>query len=139
MTAASAQIAAGANPGTEPEFGGQDLAVRALDAVVQKLHARFKAEKAKPIAHIAVRAHVGTRAVEEWRGGRAQMSGEALVSLILSDVGDDVIDAILKAAPARERPMWARRYLNTIRLAHIEQQQAETDEEIKQLRLSLLK
>lgn len=139
MRTASAATADCANLSTEPEFGGQDLAVRALGAVVQKLHARFKAEKAKPIAHIAARAHVGTRAVEEWHGGRALMSGEALVSLILSDIGEEVLDAILKAAPPRERPMWARRYLNTIQLVQIEKLQAEQDENIKQLRLSLLK
>lgn len=139
MRGASAATTDCANFGTEAEFGIQSPAVRALGAVVQKLHRRFKAEKAKPIAHIAARAHVGTRAVEEWHGGRAIMSGEALVSLILSDVGDDVLDAILTSVPAKQQPIWARRYLNAIKLAQIEKLQAEQDEEIKQLRLSLLK
>lgn len=139
MRETSSAMTADANLTSEADFGNLTPAARALRAVMNKIHTKFKEEKAKPIAHIAARANVSTRAVEDWKGNRALMSGEALTSLILSDVGESVIDAILTSCPPKERPTWARRYLNTIRMAHLEQKQAEQDEELKQLRLSLLK
>jgi len=140
MTATSPATGANANSGTEQVFGNQSPAVRAIGAVMRRLH---KIYPEKFAANVAVRADVSTRAVEHWTAKdpskRRDMGAEAFVSLLLSDDGGAVLDAMMTSLPARERPRWWLRHENTARLAQIEKMQAEQDEEIKQLRLSLLK
>lgn len=140
MTARSQATAIEANSGTEQMFGIQSPAVRAISAVMRRLH---KVYPEKFAANVAVLAHVSTRAVEHWTAKdpskRHDMGAEAFVSLLLSDAGGTVLDAMMTSLPARERPRWWLRHENTARLAQIEKMQAEQDEEIKQLRLSLLK
>lgn len=142
MTATSPNTVADAKSVTEQVFGFQSPAVRAIGAVMRRLQDYFSKNE-KPIANIAVHARVSTRAVEYWfakdAAQRRTMSAEAFVALLLSDVGGEVLDAMMKSLPARERPRWWLRHSNTARMAEIERLQAEQDEEIKQLRLSLLK
>lgn len=111
-----------------------------MAAVMQKLQGIYTQ---KFSANVAVRAGVTTRAVDYWTtknlAERRKMDAESLIALILSDAGGEIVDAIINTVPAKERPRWAVRYLNAVRLARIEEMQAEQDEEIKQLRLSLLK
>lgn len=140
MRALSNVTAGEANLDTEQVFGFERPSVRAIGAVMRRLHALYPDKFA---ANVAVRARVSTRAVEHWTAKDAEkrrdMSAEAFISLLFSDDGAAVLEAAMLSLPARDRPRWWLRHANTARLATIERMQAEQDEEIKQLRLSLLK
>jgi hypothetical protein len=136
MTAASTAITGNANRGTEQVFGKSDPGVRFVSAVMQKLRAKYPEKTA---ANIAARAKVSTRTAEYWLTDKRDMTAESFIRLLASDDGADVLEAVMMALPKRERPRWWERHANTARMAEIERRQAEHDEEIRQLRLSLLK
>lgn len=136
MSSASSAMTGNANPQTEQVFGNQSLGVRYIAAVMQKLRAKYPEKTA---ANIAARARVSTRTAEYWLTDKRDMTTESFIRLLASEDGADVLEAVMLALPKRERPRWWLRHANTARLAEIERQQAEHEEEIRQLRLSLLK
>lgn len=140
MNGIVASAARSANVPGEAGFEIRLPAVRAIGAVMQRLHGLFPK---KFNAHVAVRARVSTRAVDFWTTKndtvRANMSAEAFIGLLQSDVGAEVLEAVMTSMPANDRPRWWLRHSNTARLARVETLQAEAESEIKQLRLSLLK
>lgn len=140
MGASSVAATGNANLRPEQMFGKKDLAVRAMAGVMRKLQDLYTEKTA---ANIAARAGVSVRSAEYWISGdeaeRRDMSGLAFIALLLDDDGAAILDGMMAAIPAKHRPRWWLRQSNTARLATIEQLQAAQEEEIKQLRLSLLK
>lgn len=138
MTAASTAITGNANRGTEQVFGKSDPGVRFVSAVMQKLRAKYPEKTA---ANIAARARVSTRTAEYWvsPSNPREMSAKAFIALLAGEDGGDILEAMMLEMPVKMRPRWFTRQANTARMAEIERKQAEAEDEIRQLRLSLLK
>lgn len=137
MATVSAATTNGANLPAAQVFGKSGGDVRLLSAVMQKLRAMYPEKTA---ANIAVRARVSTRAAEYWLSdapSSRDMSAEAFLALLVSEDGGAILEALMGALPAKQRPAWWRRHANIVRMAAIEKAQAEQDEEIRQLRLEL--
>jgi hypothetical protein len=109
-----------------------------LAGVMQFLRDKFPVKTA---ANVAVRARVGVRTAEFWlsrdEGRRRDMGVDAFIALLQSDVGIDVIAAVMAALPKRDRPRWWVRHCNMARVIAIEAAQAQQQNEIKQLRLDM--
>lgn len=142
MTTASRIAEETANSHTEQVCGVECGSVRPIDAVMRKLQQLYPTKTA---ANIAARAHVSVRSAEYWKARKDRssqsrdMSAAAFISLLYDEDGFEILKAAMEALPQRQRPRWWARQVNTARMAAIERAQAEQDEEIKQLRLSLLK
>ena len=81
---------------------------------MQKLRARFGSKVA---LEISLRTDVEPRSAERWQAGKSMM-GENLADLIRSDVGDDVIEAIVGDDP-REWPEWYVLYRRQVQLGKL--------------------
>lgn len=127
--------------GAATAYGGCEQgvgAILAIRGVMQFLRSKFPVKTA---ANVAVRAKVGVRTVEFWlsrdEGRRRDMGVDAFIALLQSDVGLDVISAVMAALPKRDRPRWWVRHCNMARVIAIEAAQAQQQNEIKQLRLDM--
>jgi hypothetical protein len=131
-----------ANPTAEQLFGKNTQAVRAIAAIMLKLHELFPEKKFA--ANVAARARVHTRTVEHWDGvggkkrrRKSQMSAVALINLLFSDEGGKLLDAAVQSLPAKDRPAWVRRHMNTLKMTELEMVQARAEEALRELRRSM--
>lgn len=136
MDVASSTLSGKANARRDRVAGFNRPFGRSLEAVMRVLHDLYPTKTA---AHIAVRTGVNTRSAERWIARERDMNAESFIALLTSQDGDKILQAVMLSLPSKERPRWWLRHVNTARMARIETLQAERDEEIRQLRLEMLK
>src|ERR1044072_6073222 len=124
---------ANATPLAGQLLGKHTQAVRAIAAIMLKLHELFPEKKFA--ANVAARARVHTRTVEHWDGvggkkrrRKSQMSAVALINLLFSDEGGKLLDAALQSLPAKDRPAGDRLHMNKLKKTELEMVQTRAEE-----------
>lgn len=87
----------------------------------------------KTAAELSVRTGTGVRACEYWLARQTDMSADALAGLLRSDVGLEVLEAIIGDA----RPVWWRQFARTIELSRVRKSQDEARRRLERLELDL--
>lgn len=119
MGSASIIGAENAKNDTETCFGKNRNMLRTIDAVMraaQRLWPR------KTAAELSIRSGVSVRACEYWLSRKTDMSADALASLLRSDAGLDVLEAIIGDA----KPKWWKQFALTIEISKARKQQEQT-------------
>lgn len=109
MAASSNTPTATANSGSATGGGDSRNTLRPIDAVIRVLRALWQRKNA---AEIASRTGSSLRACEYWLARKTDMSADALAQLLRSDVGLDVLQAIIGEA----RPVWWRQFARTVEI-----------------------
>lgn len=106
------------NPATDKVVGQNRQGCRSISSIILILREIFPA---KADLEIALRANVTQRTAERWLAGADTLNAEILVALLRSDIGGDLLAALMSDAAA---PWWTgfRRHLEVARLAlsHVE-------------------
>lgn len=80
-----------------------------------------------------MRTGTQVRACEYWLARKTDMSGEALASLLRSDVGLEVLEAII----GESRPRWWKQFSRTIELSRVRKAQDEARLRLERLEREL--
>lgn len=99
---------------------------RSISSIVLLLREIFPA---KPDLEIALRANVTQRTAERWLAGDNTLTAESLVALLRSDVGGDLLKALMADAVA---PWW-RDFSRHLEVARLARHHAETGRRIARI------
>lgn len=99
-------------------FGANRTVVRFVDGIIATVKDLYPR---KPTTHVAALCGVSTRAVEHWFSGRRDPSADALVAMLRSEIGGQVLAAIMGDA----KPKWWTRHRRTVSLAALRKAQEE--------------
>lgn len=132
MPTASISTAAIGKFREETGFGRKRNEIRPVDAVLIVAQRKFETKKH---AELAARAGCDVRTCELWTERGGDISGRAFANLICSDIGFDILAELMRGR--RQSPAWFQRAKAMQRLADIERQQEEQEQEIRELRRSL--
>lgn len=130
MTATSFGWSAKAKTSTATLCGEFRTTLRLTDAVMR---AAQRVWPRKTAAELSVRTGTGVRACEYWLARQTDMSADALAGLLRSDVGLEVLEAIIGDA----RPVWWRQFARTIELSRVRKSQDEARRRLERLELDL--
>jgi hypothetical protein len=92
--------------------------VRSISAIQRIAKHNFAA---KASLEIALRADVDLRSAEYWLAGNRAISGEALTSLLRSDIGFDLLRELMTGATSA----WWRRFSRQMQISELRRRQAE--------------
>lgn len=87
----------------------------------------------KTAAELSVRTGTQLRACEYWLSRKTEMSADALVSLLRSEEGLDILEAIIGEA----RPTWWKNFARTIELSRLRKAQDDHRRRLERLELDL--
>lgn len=85
----------------ETRFGKYRNKIRCFEAVTNVARRLWPVKTA---ANLAGRCDVGVRAAELWMEGRNDISAEALVNLLRTDAGFEVLTELMQGAPSKWWP-----------------------------------
>jgi hypothetical protein len=95
-------------------FGKRRNTIRCVDAVCNLARRLWPSKTA---ANLAGRSGISKRAAELWLEGRTEPGADALVSLLRSDAGFDLMQAIMEGSGTR----WWSEFERGVRIAELEQ------------------
>lgn len=113
-----------------PSFGFDRSGIPVAEAITAMARRLWPSKTAR---NLSSRAGVTHRAAEAWLCGQTGMSADALTELLRSDVGLEVLEAIMGPA----KPSWWPVARNTIRLQQLAAQAETNWREIEAMRARL--
>jgi hypothetical protein len=130
MTTASQQITKTANLAGAKRFGESRKPLRLTDEVMRAAQAIWPRKTA---AELSVITGSGVRACEYWLSRKTEMSADALVALLRSESGLEILEAVIGDA----RPSWWKAFARTIELSRLRKAQDDTRRRLERLELDL--
>lgn len=100
----------------ETGFGNRRSGIRCIDAVCDLARRLWPSKTA---ANLAGRAHISRRAAELWLEGRTEPGADALVNLLRSDAGFELLQSIMQGSGTR----WWKEFERGVHIAELEQKQ----------------
>ena len=94
-------------------FGKRRNTIRCIDAVCDLARRLWPSKTA---ANLAGRAHISRRAAELWLEGRTEPGADALVNLLRSDAGFELLQSIMEGSGTR----WWREFERGVHIAELE-------------------
>ncbi len=79
----------------------------------------------KAAMHLAARAGVSHRTAELWFARQTNISGEALAELLRSDIGFDVLSALINGGGDEAKPSWWPAFERSVQLAELQRRADE--------------
>ncbi|WP_176037648.1 hypothetical protein [Brucella tritici] len=89
----------------------------------------------KTAINLSSRAEISQRAAELWLEGRTEPGADALINLLRSDVGFDLLQSIMDGADTR----WWRDFERGVRIAELEQRMKWQAEQLASLKAEFSK
>lgn len=108
-------------------FGKNRNRIRSIDAVCDLARRLWPSKTA---AHLAGRTGVSKRAAELWLEGRTEPGADALVNLLRSDAGFELLQSIMEGSGTR----WWREFERGVHIAELEQRLEWTRQQIETLK-----
>lgn len=116
--------------GAEASFGFYRNSLPVAEVVAGVARRLFPIKTAR---NLASRCSVTHRAAEAWISGQTGMSADALAELLRSDVGLEVLEAIVGPA----KPTWFVQFSNRVRLQQLAAQAEDNTRAIEAIRARL--
>jgi hypothetical protein len=101
--------------------------IRCVDAVVDMARRLWPSKTA---INLSSRAEISKRAAELWLEGRTEPGADALVNLLRSDAGFELLQSIMEGSGTR----WWREFERGVHIAELEQQLEWTRQQIEGLK-----
>lgn len=116
----------------ESRFGKYRNKIRCFEAVTNVARRLWPVKTA---ANLAGRCDVGVRAAELWMEGRNDISAEALVNLLRTDAGFEVLTELMQGAPSK----WWSDFERGVRIADLEKRMNYQKAEFEKMKAGFVK
>jgi hypothetical protein len=108
-------------------FSKRRKGIRPVEAVCDMARRLWPSKTA---AHLASRAEISKRAAELWLEGRTEPGADALVNLLRSDAGFELLQSIMEGSGTR----WWKEFERGVHIAELEAKQAFLLRELEALK-----